>query len=192
MVIKMTNRFVVVVVVLVLLSAGSARAADESNLVGYTHPQCGYSFKHPNEWEVVSTRTEKRKCQTTLRPKTFGKLMADYDVDLHSIKISQESESFLCAASSMGFDYFGNRWIITGGTLRPQEATTLTTNVWTSLRAVVTNRCYHENGGYAGLCDDYFLVAQDSEGRVLTITGGSQTGEVFELVFRSFSFKKTE
>lgn len=188
----MTNGFLIVGWLLIVLFANECGAAGESNLVPYTHSQCGYSLKHPKEWEVVSGPSEEEKCKTTLRPKNFRELMADYDVDGYSLRITQESEHFLCVAAAMGFDYSGSRWIVVGPTWMPEEATILVTNAWTALRAVVTDRCYHENGNYAGLCHVYRLVAKDSDGRVFSMSGGSGTNEAFELVFRSFGFKKIE
>jgi hypothetical protein len=55
------------------------------------------------------------------------------------------------------------------------------------LRGVAEAGCFHEKGGYAGLCEEHRIVAKrQSDERVVVISGGPQTESAVDAVLKTF------
>jgi hypothetical protein len=68
---------------------------------------------------------------------------------------------FLVAADDNLFDFFKGKWVVRGRHGIASEADVVSNTRWHGLRGIGAAGCFHEAGGYAGLCERLVVVLQD-------------------------------
>jgi hypothetical protein len=104
--------------------------------------------------------------------------MKDFDVDIYTLEVGRKQGDFLVVAAEYGFDFFKGAWVTLGRFGRQTEAEVLVTERWHGLRGTIATGCYHEGGGYAGLCERSSLVLRDEDENMWAMTGGPEAAEV--------------
>lgn len=127
----------------------------------FVHPACRYSFRHLASWVVTATPDS---CEVHVRPSDFETLMKADDVDRYTITVDSDDGGFDTAADEAGFvrvtDDLGNMnrglhagdWIALGrGSVHSPQP--FSRDGLHGLRVDdLDDGCYHEHGGYSGLC----------------------------------------
>jgi hypothetical protein len=162
-------------------------AGQASGTPTYRNKECSYSFEYPRDWQIVKNPDYVTgECSATLRPADYSKRMAEFDVDVSTLTVEVLEHPFLDVAADHGFDFDGS-WIVKGRTGYTDEARVQERNGWLVLRGTASIGCFHNGGGYAGICEEYRVVARyKDDDRIVAIVGGPQTESSLELVLRSF------
>jgi hypothetical protein len=117
--------------------------------------------------------------------------MSEDDVDVYTIDLTRaNSGTFLDAAGDAGFDFYNGAWVTVGRHGIRGKAEVVKLDRWSGLRGSATIGCYHEHGGYAGLCDFDRLVLEDGDDNIWSMEGRPQASEAFEVILRSFKFQE--
>jgi hypothetical protein len=150
--------------------------------------QCGFEFDYPTDWVATPLPDDQPTwCRVQLRPNDFAKRMAESDVDLYTLEVSRYQGNFL-AAADQSFDFVKGKWVILGRQGMHTEAEVVVTDRWNGLKGVASVGCYHDSGGYAGLCEEASLVLRDKDDNVWAMRGGPQAEDVFSMILATFQF----
>jgi len=168
-----------------LVAALSAQFAPVSS--HYTSPECGFEFDYPGEW-VASVASDKKPCRVRLRPRDFAARMNDRDVDVYTLELGLEPGDFLAVAANNAFDFVRGKWVTLGRQGMHSDAEVVLTERWHGLRGASAAGCYHEAGGYAGVCEQQLIVLRDESDNIWSMTGGPQSASVFEAILATFRF----
>jgi hypothetical protein len=118
--------------------------------------------------------------------------MEEWDVDVYTLEVAREKDEFLVAAARHFFDFIKGKWVTLGRHGIHGEAEALVTERWHGLKGDAVVGCYHEgkDGGYAGLCELSRIVLRDENDNIWAMTGGPQSGKVFDAILTTFRFVK--
>jgi hypothetical protein len=154
----------------------------------YQNKECSYSFEYPNGWQIVKNPDYITKdCTVTLRPVDYEKRMAEDDVDLYTLTVQVSEGSFLQVAADH-FDFDGE-WMILGRQGMRGEAQVSNVNGWLILRGLAEAGCFHEKGGYAGLCDQHRIVAKhQTDDQIVAITADAQAEAPIAVILKTIKF----
>ena len=186
-------------ILLTLLTIPSISTSAGPSLRVYVNKKCGYSFAYPSTWRIVPNPSDNEdESATMLRPRNYAKVMKEYDVDVYTIVISSDEGGFEQGAEDAGFSFisespdydlgpreieFVGEWVISGrqGILSPSEP--LTVGTYSGLQGSSTSGCFHEHGGYAGLCDVPLAFLTNGR-RYVSVTGGAQS-DPFDIIVKN-------
>ena len=116
--------------------------------------------------------------------------MKEYNVDVYTLELGLETGDFLAVAANNAFDFVRGKWVTLGRQGMHTDAEVVLTERWHGLRGASTAGCYHESGGYAGLCEQVLVVLRDENDNIWSMTGGPQSDSVFEAILASFRFRE--
>jgi hypothetical protein len=155
----------------------------------YQNGQCSYSFEYADGWQIVRNPDDlSNDCPATLRRADYERRMSENDVDVYTLNVQVSEGTFLQVAAEQGFDFDG-KWMIMGRQGSSDEAQVNNDNGWLILRGIAAVGCFHEKGGYAGLCEEHRVVAKHmSDHRVVAISGGAQTEDAINAILKTFKF----
>jgi hypothetical protein len=162
--------------------AGQAPSTHE-----HQNTRCSYFFQYPPDWQVVKNPGDvAEECVTTLRPADYEKRMAEFDVDVYTLTVQVYERSFLQVADENGFDFNGE-WVVVGRQGATTGAEVSNNNGWLILSGTAGVGCFHEKGGYAGLCEEKRVVAKyESDHRIVAISGNN--AYLVDTILKTFKF----
>jgi hypothetical protein len=121
-----------------------------------------------------------------LRPVDYEKRMAEFDVDVYTVTVQVSEHSFLQVADENGFDFNGE-WLVLGRQGASTGAEISKSNGRLTLTGTATIGCFHEKGGYAGLCEETRVVAKyEGDDRIVAITGNN--AGLVDTILTTFKF----
>jgi len=170
------------------LIAAVAVHGGTRNVEQFRDSKCGVAFSIPKNWLVVKVPNSDGHvlCVFEIRPKNLKQLMEEYDVDIYSVYLKVRRMGFDKAVPETGFAKENGEWLARGRGL-DSGADVIRNMPWFGIRASVTTGCFHEKGGYAGLCEvPAALIGNKSISAELW--GGPQGVNEFETVLRNFRF----
>jgi hypothetical protein len=174
----------------ILLASLFILTGQKGSTYVYQNSQCGFSFEYPNGWQIVKKTGYLTICTATLRPVDYERLMAEDDVDVYTLTVQVSRGGTLEeAAEENGFE-FDRKWTVLGRQGISNEAHLARVKGWMILRGTAEIGCFHEKGGYAGLCAEDRVVAkhQRDDDRVVVITALPQAGDPIDTILKTIKF----
>ena len=176
-------------------SPAEGAAKKPGRLATYKDKTCGVKFRYPKNWKVTmpppdqEADQDKVDCQFLIRPPNFSQLMRELDVDLYSVEVELINADFKQEAERDYFKQKGNGvWVALNMGEMEGMAEEFQKGRIRGLRATVTERCYHEHGGYAGICELMRAVLNNGGNRSATFDAGPQAEYEFQIILNSFKF----
>src|SRR5262249_24004194 len=145
---------------------------------------------YPNGWQIVKNPDYiTSDCTATLRPVDYARLMADDDVDVYTLTVQVSRGGTLeQAAEENGFE-FDRKWTVLGRQGISNEAHLARVKGWMILRGTAEIGCFHEKGGYAGLCAEERVIARHQrDDRIVVITALPQAGDPIDIILKTIKF----
>lgn len=177
------------ILALLLASAASIAGWDGAKSATFSNAQCKARFLVPSGWMVVPSDAQE-PCTFLVRPRNFNELVKEADnVDFFTIRIEVVTGDLRAAAEKLQyFVYRDGKWAIDSGLSGTTDAATpISGHGWRGYKGETSTRCYHNGGGYSGLCDIHVAVISNST-LASAFDGATQTEEQFGQVLRSFRF----
>lgn len=182
--------FIAVLLIAMLAAQAPAVEAPQAR-VHYVGTSCRIEFDVPSGWVVTEAKPEpayNERCAVEVRPRDLAKRMEKDDVDRYTIRVSVPAGGSFLSAADEYFAFRKGRWITEGRQGLEDGAEVVNYGVWSGLRGSATVGCFHEGGGYAGLCDSPRAVLEDDFENVWIIEGGGWSYPAFDMILHTFKF----
>lgn len=157
----------------------------------YENARCEFKFNYSSNWLVVerdSPGQDKGRCRVTVQPKSLEALLAECDVDSYTIDIVVFDGDLAFAAADRHFEQQEAGWQVLGRHDIRGDAKVIESNRWIGVEGSRTVGCYHEVGGYAGLCEMASVVLNNRGNHSASIDALPQGYYVYKIILDSFEF----